>query len=73
MTTAANPDIAGLHDRMPLILEPADWALWLGEAGHGAAALMRPAPEATLEAWRVDRAVNSNRAEGEALRAPIEA
>jgi len=73
VTTAANPDIATLHDRMPLILEPADWVLWLGEAGHGAARLMRPAPEATLEAWRVDPAVNSNRAEGEALRAPIEA
>jgi putative SOS response-associated peptidase YedK len=72
VTTAANSDIAALHDRMPLILDPADWPLWLGEAGHGAAALMRPAPEATLEAWRVDRAVNSNRAQGEALRAPIE-
>lgn len=73
VTTAANSDIAGLHDRMPLILEPADWPLWLGEAGHGAAALMRPAPDTTLEAWRVDKAVNSNRAQGEALRAPIQA
>lgn len=72
VTTAANPDIAALHDRMPLILDPGDWPLWLGEAGHGAAALMRPAPEATLEAWRVDPAVNSNRAEGAALRDPID-
>jgi putative SOS response-associated peptidase YedK len=71
VTTSANADIAALHDRMPLVLDPVDWPLWLGEAGHGAARLMRPAPVDTLEAWRVDPAVNSNRAEGEGLRAPI--
>lgn len=72
VTTAAGADTAALHDRVPLILDPADWALWLGEAGHGAAALMRPPGPGMLEAWRVDPAVNSNRAEGEGLRAPVE-
>lgn len=76
VTTAASRDIDKLHHRMPLILDPADWPLWLGEAGHGAARLMQPGlqgwPTGRLEAWRVDPAVNSNRAEGEALRAPIE-
>lgn len=72
VTTAASADIAPLHHRMPLILDPEDWPLWLGEAGHGAATLMRPGPEGRLEAWRVDPAVNSNRAEGEALRQPLQ-
>ena len=31
-----------------------DWPLWLGEAGHGAARLMRPAPEALLRAEKTD-------------------
>lgn len=72
VTTAASADIAPLHHRMPLILEPQDWPLWLGEAGHGAATLMRPGSEERLEYWRVDPAVNSNRAEGEGLRQPID-
>jgi putative SOS response-associated peptidase YedK len=71
VTTAAGPDTGALHDRVPLILDPGDWALWLGEAGHGAAALMRPPGAGVLEAWRVGVAVNSNRAEGEGLRAPV--
>ena len=28
VTTSASPDIAGLHDRMPVILEPWDWSAW---------------------------------------------
>jgi putative SOS response-associated peptidase YedK len=35
MTTSANDDMAALHDRMPVILEPDDWPLWLGEADEG--------------------------------------
>jgi putative SOS response-associated peptidase YedK len=58
---------------MPVILEPRDWALWLGEAGHGAARLMRPAAEDALSFHRVDPQVNSNRASGAALIAPLAA
>ena len=62
--------MAGIHDREPVILEPADWPLWLGEAGHGAARLMR-ATTGVLSAHRVDHAVNSNRAQGAGLIAAI--
>lgn len=72
VTCAANRPMQALHARMPVILDPGDWPLWLGEAGHGAATLMRPAPEDALTFWRVDRAVNSNRASGASLIAPIE-
>jgi len=33
ITTSANADMAGLHDRMPVVLEAAAWPVWLGEAG----------------------------------------
>lgn len=71
VTTAANTRVKAIHHRMPLILEPQDWALWLGEVGKGAARLMRPGPEDLLEFYRVSTAVNSNRASGPQLIAPI--
>ncbi len=71
VTCPAGEDIAHLHERMPVILNPDDWALWLGEQGHGAARLMRPVQAGTLQAHRVDPAVNSNRAEGAALIEPL--
>ncbi|PRY95590.1 putative SOS response-associated peptidase YedK [Hasllibacter halocynthiae] len=71
VTVEAGPDVAAIHHRQPLILRPGDWALWLGEEGHGAAALMRPSPEGTMDAVRVSTEVNSNRAAGEGLVRPI--
>ena len=72
VTTEANADLAPIHHRMPVVLEPEDWALWLGEAGHGAARLMVAGPEGRLQNWKVARTVNSNRASGPELRAPLE-
>ncbi|MGR3540561.1 MAG: SOS response-associated peptidase [Hasllibacter sp.] len=71
LTVGAGPDVAAIHHRQPLILDPADWPLWLGEEGRGAAALMTPSPEGTMTAHRVGTEVNSNRARGEGLIAPI--
>lgn len=73
VTTAANPRMAELHDRMPVILAETDWPLWLGEDGKGAAALMVAAPEDALAWHRVDPRVNSNRAEGQELITPLAA
>lgn len=72
VTTAANRSMSQIHHRMPVVLQPADWPLWLGEAGHGAARLMRATPEGTLRWHRVDRAVNSNKAVGPELTAPLQ-
>lgn len=71
VTTGATGKMAALHDRVPVILEPEDWPLWLGEAGHGAARLMRPIQDGVLGFKRVSTAVNSNRAEGPELIEPI--
>lgn len=71
VTTEANADVAPIHHRMPVIVAEPDWPLWLGEAGHGAARLMRPAPEGSLCAHRVATAVNSARAVGPGLMVPL--
>lgn len=69
VTTEAGPEMTGVHDREPVILDQSDWALWLGEAGHGAAPLMR-ATSGKLIRHRVSIAVNSNRAVGADLILP---
>lgn len=73
VTTAANATMAQIHHRMPVILRPENWALWLGENGHGAATLMQSASEDALQFWRVSTEVNSNRAAGEQLTQPLTA
>ncbi|MVO17481.1 SOS response-associated peptidase [Parasedimentitalea huanghaiensis] len=73
VTTQANQNVSSIHHRMPVVLEQKDWPLWLGEAGKGAATLMRPGGEAVLEFHRVDPSVNSNRASGPELIEPFEA
>ncbi|MEM9049103.1 MAG: SOS response-associated peptidase [Pseudomonadota bacterium] len=45
VTCAANASLAPIHHRMPIVIAPQDYALWLGEAGKGAARLMQPAAE----------------------------
>ncbi|SMY09924.1 Putative SOS response-associated peptidase YedK [Flavimaricola marinus] len=71
VTTGANAQMSQIHHRMPVILDPADWPLWLGEAGKGAATLMQAAPEGAVRFHRVSRAVNSNRASGPELIEPL--
>lgn len=72
VTTDGGPNMTGIHDREPVILEPESWPLWLGEAGHGAALLMKPTALGVLRAHRVGVAVNSNRASGPQLIEAIE-
>jgi putative SOS response-associated peptidase YedK len=61
ITTAANATMARLHDRIPVILEPADWSTWLGEDAADAVPLLRSAADDVLRVWPVSRAVNSVR------------
>ena len=47
VTCAPNADVAPVHDRMPVIVDRADWPLWLGEVeGDGDA--RRPLPDGEL-------------------------
>ncbi|KUF10449.1 SOS response-associated peptidase [Pseudoponticoccus marisrubri] len=72
VTCAASDEMSAIHHRMPVVLERADWAKWLGEEGKGAATLMQPAPEGSLRWHRVPVEVNSNRARGPQLIEPME-
>ena len=68
-TTTANPLLQPLHDRMPVILEEADWPLWLGETEGDTGALLRPSA-AALRIWRITTAVNNVRNDGPELLEP---
>jgi putative SOS response-associated peptidase YedK len=70
ITTDANAQMSTLHSRMPVILEKADWPLWLGEADAGAEMLLRPAPEGVLRIWPVDKRVGNVRNDGPELLEP---
>ena len=72
VTTDANAVMAPVHHRLPLVLEPDDWPLWLGEQGKGASTLMAPAKDDILRLYRVGTEVNSNRASGPQLIEPFE-
>ena len=70
LTTDANPSLALIQDRMPVIIERADWSLWLGEEDGDATALLRPLPADRLHIWPVKRTVNNVRNDGPELLAP---
>jgi len=73
VTTAANERIAAIHDRMPLILAPADYAAWLDPAQRDPAALLsllRPCPDEWLDLHPVDRRVNDVRCDDASLPEP---
>jgi putative SOS response-associated peptidase YedK len=46
---------------MPVVLEPADWPAWLGEADGDPGALLRPAADGVLRAWPISTRVNAPR------------
>ena len=61
VTTRANSLLAAIHDRMPVIVAPEAFDLWLDCAkfdAAAAAALMTPAAESVLECYEVSPAVN---------------
>ncbi len=71
LTTAANQGVGAIHDRMPLLLAPEDWATWLEGTQAEAQALLRPAPEAALRSWPVSPRVNRVKEEGAGLVEPF--
>jgi putative SOS response-associated peptidase YedK len=64
ITTDANQQLAPIQDRMPVIIEKADWPVWLGEAEGDVSALLRPLPDDVLRIWPVDRRVGNVRNNG---------
>lgn len=67
LTTSANHLMAPIHDRMPVILDPRDFATWMRGPLPEAEALIRPYTETRMRAYPVGRAVGNPRNEGPEL------
>lgn len=63
VTAPAGAFMAGLHHREPVRIAHADFGLWLGEEGRGAATLMRAAPEGFWQARPVSPRINGTGAD----------
>lgn len=62
LTTEPNAVMAPIHNRMPVILEPDAYAVWIDPERLEPAdlqALLRPFPAERMEAYEVSRAVNN--------------
>lgn len=74
ITQAAEPGLDRIHDRQPLVVDPANWAAWLDPSlveTADVADLLRPAAPGRFEAYPVDRAVGSMRNNGPGLLRPL--
>lgn len=76
ITTEANSLLAKVHDRMPVILSPEDYDLWLGDEGDDGVdpreqkerlGLLRPYPAKLMKSHAVGTLVNSPARQGAEL------
>ncbi|MFQ5955363.1 MAG: SOS response-associated peptidase [Kiloniellales bacterium] len=75
ITTEANRLLRPIHDRMPVILDAADYEAWLdtgGIAPDEAARRLRPYPAAGLAAFPISTRINSPRNDDPACIVPLE-
>ncbi|ARQ00362.1 SOS response-associated peptidase [Pseudorhodoplanes sinuspersici] len=76
ITTDANAVLAPIHHRMPVILPPDKFEMWLDCANvspAAAAALLVPAPAAAMEAFEISPAVNRVANDGPEIQQPYTA
>lgn len=67
VTTTATPLLSPIHGRMPVILKPQDYALWLNGAPQEAGVLMQPYQGAELQAYPISNRVGNVRNDGPQL------
>jgi putative SOS response-associated peptidase YedK len=61
LTTDANELLRTVHERMPVIVRPDDYARWLDPAQDGPPAVVAPYPSGAMTWWPVSTRVNSVR------------
>lgn len=74
VTTRANRTLAFIHDRMPVVVAPDAFDLWLDGAhveAETAAAVIAPAPEDLFEYYEVSTAVNRVANDDDSLIVPV--
>ena len=67
VTTAPSKFAGHFHNRMPLVLEPDTWDLWMKSEPDAAAALMKPANEDVLTERLVSKAAGNVKNNGPEL------
>jgi putative SOS response-associated peptidase YedK len=76
ITTTPNEVCAPIHDRMPVIVDPANYGKWLGEESVDPVrllSLLKPFPAEQMEAYPVGTAVGNVRNDEPGLLTPIAA
>jgi putative SOS response-associated peptidase YedK len=74
ITTRPNDQLAGLHDRMPVVVPDEAWSRWLDPGLEDPAELngfFEPSDEVGLRIWPVSQLVNNVRNDGPELFEPI--
>jgi putative SOS response-associated peptidase YedK len=68
ITTDANALIRDIHDRMPVIIGPEDWAAWLGEEpASDPEILLKSFPPERMTLWPVNKRVGNVRNDDQSL------
>jgi putative SOS response-associated peptidase YedK len=71
ITTSANATVASIHARMPVVIEPDQFEMWLTGDMDEAMTLLAPAPDDLLEAYPVSDRVNKADADDPGLLLPV--
>jgi len=71
VTTQANSLLRPVHDRMPVIVAPADYERWLDPASPGPQDVIAPYPSAAMAYFPVSTRVNAVRNDDAQLIAPV--
>lgn len=74
VTTASGPDMDGVHDRQPVVLEPETWDRWLDpdlQDRDELEGMLHAGPPGVLRHWPVSRDVGNVRNDGPDLVEPV--
>ncbi len=71
ITTDANELVADIHDRMPVVLAPGDYARWLGNEPNPRD-LMRPYPAELMRMCPISTRMNKPENDDERIVEPVE-
>lgn len=74
MTTDANAEIASIHDRMPVVIQPQDFDRWLDARKYRAEdvmSLLHPPPDGFFEAIAVGPRINAAANDDASLQEPL--
>jgi putative SOS response-associated peptidase YedK len=71
LTTEPNELMAGIHNRMPVILSPDEYQRWIMHGEHPPSDLMKPYPPEKMKAWMVGAEVGNVRNNSPELLKPL--